>query len=85
MTQGSSLVRGEVLSGKDLSKWTGGHGKRLTHDLFRFPGEFHPPIVEHILDVTRPNAIVDPMAGVGTVAVEARAAVSLTLGGHRPR
>lgn len=67
-------MRGEVLSDRDLSKWTGGHGKRLTHDLFRFPGKFHPPIVEHILAVTRPNAICDPMAGVGTVAVEARAA-----------
>ena len=72
--QESFLNRTEVLRDKSLTEWAGGHGKRLTHDLFRFPGKFHPPLIDHILEVTEPNAIVDPMAGVGTVAVEAKAA-----------
>jgi hypothetical protein len=59
---------------KDLLKWDAGHGHRFTHDLFRFPGKFHPPLVEHILRTFDPTGVVDPMAGVGTVAVEAKAA-----------
>jgi hypothetical protein len=59
---------------KDLLKWDGSHGYRFTHDWFRFPGKFHPPLVEHLLRSAKPNAVIDPMAGVGTVAVEAKAA-----------
>src|SRR3989442_12079268 len=58
----------------NLLKWNDGHGFRFTHDLFRFPGKFHPPLVEHILRCFDPVGVVDPMAGVGTVAVEAKAA-----------
>lgn len=58
----------------DLLKWTGTHGYRFTHDWFRFPGKFHPPLVEHILKIMNPKCVLDPMAGVGTVAVEAKAA-----------
>lgn len=58
----------------DLLKWDDSHGYRFTHDLFRFPGKFHPPLVERILSSIAPTAVVDPMAGVGTVAVEAKAA-----------
>jgi hypothetical protein len=58
----------------DLLKWNGSHGCRFTHDWFRFPGKFHPPLVEHILRSVNPTAVLDPMAGVGTVAVEAKAA-----------
>src|SRR5258708_33033248 len=73
MSQKPLLSANDRLHDKNLADWGGGHGKRFTHDLFRFPGEFHPPLVEHILAVIQPNAVVDPMAGVGTVAVEAKA------------
>jgi DNA modification methylase len=58
----------------DFLAWDRTHGKRFTHDFFKFPGKFHPPIVENILRRLKPNAVIDPMAGVGTVAVEAKAA-----------
>ena len=58
----------------NLLGWSKGHGNRFTHDWFRFPGKFHPPLVEHILRAMKPRAVIDPMAGVGTVAVEAKAA-----------
>ena len=58
----------------DLLKWDESHGHRFTHDLFRFPGKFHPPLVETLLKTLRPTGVIDPMAGVGTVAVEAKAA-----------
>ncbi len=58
----------------NLLRWDGSHGYRFTHDWFRFPGKFHPPLVEHILRSLKPSAVVDPMAGVGTVPVEAKAA-----------
>src|SRR5437667_9626818 len=57
----------------DLLDWDGGHGLRFTHDLFKFPGKFHPPLVEQILKSFTPTGVVDPMAGVGTVSVEAKA------------
>src|ERR1041385_7895211 len=59
---------------KDLLAWSSGHGFRFTHDWFKFPGKFHPPLVEHLLRTFEPTAVLDPMAGVGTVAVEAKAA-----------
>lgn len=62
------------MDASQLRAWQGTHGRRLTHDLFRFPGKFHPPIVENILRVTKAKLVVDPMAGVGTTAVEAKAA-----------
>jgi hypothetical protein len=58
----------------NLLAWSGSHGLRFTHDWFRFPGKFHPPLVEHILRSLSPSGVLDPMAGVGTVAVEAKAA-----------
>jgi hypothetical protein len=58
----------------NLLEWEDGHGLRFTHDLFHFPGKFHPPLVEHVLRSFDPKGVVDPMAGVGTVAVEAKAA-----------
>ena len=56
-----------------LARWRRGNN-RFTHDWFRFPGKFHPPLIAHILRSLRPIAVADPMAGVGTVAVEAKAA-----------
>jgi len=58
----------------NLLEWNGSHGYRFTHDWFRFPGKFHPPLVEHILRSVNRTGVVYPMAGVGTVAVEAKAA-----------
>lgn len=58
----------------ELLQWDNTHGHRFTHDFFKFPGKFHPPIVENILRRLQPRAVIDPMAGVGTVAVEAKAA-----------
>jgi hypothetical protein len=58
----------------ELHNWRTGHGYRFTHDWFRFPGKFHPPLIEHVLTSIKPSAVLDPMAGSGTVAVEAKAA-----------
>ncbi len=74
MTQKVALMRDDILRDTNLVEWNGSHGKRFTHDLFRFPGKFHPPLVEHILRVAKPVAVIDPMAGIGTVAVDAKAA-----------
>src|SRR2546425_7382208 len=58
----------------NLLEGTDGHGLILPHVFFLFPGKFHPPLVEHILRSFDPVGVVDPMAGVGTVGVEAKAA-----------
>jgi hypothetical protein len=63
-----------VLRPAQLLSWDDSHGHRFTHDLFKFPGKFHPPIVENILRQLTSRAVIDPMAGVGTVAVEAKIA-----------
>lgn len=57
----------------ELLSWDASHGRRFTHDLFKFPGKFHPPIVENIIRRTQPRLVLDPMGGVGTVTVEAMA------------
>lgn len=58
----------------ELLDWSASHGNRFTHDLFKFPGKFHPPVVESLIRRFQPRLVVDPMCGVGTVAVEAMAA-----------
>jgi len=63
-----------MIQNANLINWNGSHGYRFTHDWFHFPGKFHPPLVEHILRSLKPTGVLDPMAGVGTVAVEAKAA-----------
>lgn len=70
-----------MVSADDLLSWTDSHGHRFTHDLFKFPGKFHPPIVENVIKRFDPRGVIDPMGGVGTVAVEAKAAgvASLTI------
>lgn len=70
----NSEKRTRVSDVLNLLKWNDGHGNRFTHDWFRFPGKFHPPLVENILRSIKPAAVADPMSGVGTVAVEAKAA-----------
>jgi len=62
------------IKSSDLLDWDDSHGHRFTHDFFKFPGKFHPPIVENLLKRFAPRGVADPMAGVGTVAVEAKAA-----------
>lgn len=70
----SILSYQDILQADDFLRWNESHGHRFTHDFFKFPGKFHPPIVENILKRLSPRAVIDPMAGVGTVAVEAKAA-----------
>lgn len=42
------------------------------HSFFRFPGSFHPPLIEHILNQHQNASVIgDPMSGSGCVAVEA--------------
>lgn len=47
-------------------------GDRLTHQLFRYPAKFHPPVVQALLErYTTPGEVVyDPFAGSGTLLVE---------------
>jgi SAM-dependent methyltransferase len=49
---------------------------RLTHQLFRFPAKFHPPVVRALLEeYTRPGQhVLDPFCGSGTLLVEAAVA-----------
>lgn len=70
-----------MLDSTDILNWKDTRGTRLTHDLFKFPGKFHPPLVERILATFSPTAVLDPMGGVGTAAIESRVAgiPSLTL------
>jgi DNA modification methylase len=46
---------------------------KLTHQLFRYPAKFHPPVVAKLLEqYTQPGDLVlDPFAGSGTALVEA--------------
>jgi hypothetical protein len=46
---------------------------RLTHQLFRYPAKFHPPVVGKLLDLfTTPGQLVlDPFVGSGTLLIEA--------------
>jgi hypothetical protein len=46
--------------------------RRLTHQLFRYPAKFHPPVVAELLDrFTSPGQLVlDPFVGSGTALVE---------------
>jgi hypothetical protein len=52
-----------------------GGDRRLTHQLFRFPAKFHPPVVRALLETyTQPGEhILDPFCGSGTLLVEAAA------------
>ncbi|MEE6211099.1 hypothetical protein U3A55_13195 [Salarchaeum sp. III] len=43
-----------------------------THRAHRFPGKFHPPLIAKVLrDHPEHDVVADPMAGSGTLAVEA--------------
>lgn len=47
-------------------------GKAYTHRAHRFPGKFHPPLVEKLIkDHPGRQQIADPMCGSGTVGVQA--------------
>jgi SAM-dependent methyltransferase len=47
--------------------------ERLTHQLFRFPAKFHPPVVRHLLEdhSSEGDTVLDPFCGSGTLLVEA--------------
>lgn len=48
-------------------------GRRLTHQLFRFPAKFHAPVVRRLIEeYTRPgDRLLDVFCGSGTLLVEA--------------
>jgi 16S rRNA G966 N2-methylase RsmD len=50
--------------------------QRLTHQLFRFPAKFHPPVVRALLErYTKVGQhVLDPFCGSGTLLVEAAVA-----------
>lgn len=50
--------------------------RRLTHQLFRFPAKFHPPVVRTLIErySKRGDRILDPFCGSGTLLVEAATA-----------
>ena len=49
-----------------------GEPRRFTHQLFRFPAKFHPPVVRELLErYTAPgDRVLDPFCGSGTLLVE---------------
>lgn len=59
----------------DISYWLDSPNSRLkyTHQLFRFPAKFHPPIVRWALGNygRKGSVVLDPFTGSGTVQVEA--------------
>ncbi len=60
---------------KGLSYWLNSANGRCayTHQLFRFPAKFHPPVVQWALGTfgRRGSSVLDPFTGSGTVQVEA--------------
>jgi hypothetical protein len=50
-------------------------GARLTHQVFRFPAKFHPPVISRLIeDYSRPGErVIDIFCGSGTLLVEAAA------------
>ena len=49
--------------------------EKLTHQLFRYPAKFHPPVARALIErFSRPGELIlDPFCGSGTILVEARA------------
>lgn len=54
----------------------GEHAHKLTHNAFRYPAKFHPPVARALVEmVSRPgDTVLDPFCGSGTTLVEALAA-----------
>lgn len=70
----NALVIGNGDESADLLRFSpSGEDDRLTHQLFRFPAKFHPPVVRQLLDVyTAPgDRVLDVFCGSGTLLVEA--------------
>jgi hypothetical protein len=63
----------EAPGARRLDFHAAGGATRLTHQLFRFPAKFHPPVVGRLIaDYTEPGQrIVDIFCGSGTLLVEA--------------
>src|SRR6266498_5893129 len=57
-------------------RFRAGDAQRLTHQLFRFPAKFHPPVVRGLLEryTEAGQNILDPFCGSGTLLVEAAVA-----------
>lgn len=57
--------------GAELLKISG-EARRLTHQLFRFPAKFHPPVVRRLIELyTEPgDELYEPFCGSGTALVE---------------
>lgn len=51
-------------------------GERLTHQLFRYPAKFHPPVARALLEryTAEGNRVLDCFCGSGTLLVEAAVA-----------
>lgn len=54
----------------------GDHTEKLTHNVFRYPAKFHPPVARALVEsFSRPgDTLLDPFCGSGTTLVEALAA-----------
>jgi SAM-dependent methyltransferase len=54
-------------------RWPEEATDRLSHQLFRFPAKFHPPVVRQLLSdfSSEGDLVVDPFCGSGTAMVEA--------------
>lgn len=59
-----------------------GERLRLTHQLFRFPAKFHPPVARALISrFTQPGqTVLDPFCGSGTLLVEAALAERNSIG-----
>ncbi|MCB1466717.1 MAG: hypothetical protein KDK08_06140, partial [Rhizobiaceae bacterium] len=59
--------------------WPDEPAAKLTHQLFRYPAKFHPPVVRRLIEMFSQNGdlVADPFCGSGTALVEAA-----TLGRH---
>jgi len=73
-SQGESGSQIDALAGAaPLEFASPGERTRLTHQLFRFPAKFHPPVVGHLLEdhSSSGDTVLDPFCGSGTLLVEA--------------
>ena len=48
-------------------------GRKLNHDVFRYPAKFHPPIARKLVELASSpgETVLDPFCGSGTLLVEA--------------
>lgn len=80
-TLGGKLIPSKVGFGEEIDIRRTNH-ERYTHDLFKFPAKFHPPLCRWAIhEFSRPGeCVLDPMMGVGTVLVESKVAGRSSVG-----